>query len=84
MVEKEMEEPATNQNQAILSPLQQKLETISKIVGHPVEVEKTLNNTFICTYLRYDAPMSTLVGNTEDEAADKLLAYLKAQGYSAN
>ncbi len=52
-------------------------EELEKILGRPVGVEKLKSGKYIAKYLDYSMRPSDLVGETEDEAFQKLLTYLK-------
>jgi hypothetical protein len=56
--------------------LQQLKEQVDKKLQRDVGVEQTTRGKFICKYLSFGAPLSTLVGDTEYEAYEKLLNYL--------
>jgi hypothetical protein len=54
-------------------------EELEKILGRPVGVEKLKSGKYIAKYLDYSMRPSDLVGETEDEAFQKLLTYLKTK-----
>lgn len=52
---------------------------VEKILGRVVGVEVTKRGKFICKFVDYNAPMSTLVADTEDLAYELLLGYLQSR-----
>jgi hypothetical protein len=59
--------------------LEQVKKILNSMLSREVGVEQTKFGKYICKYLEYGAPMSTLVGDTEDDAYRKLLHYLNSK-----
>jgi hypothetical protein len=59
--------------------LEQVKEKLSKLLGREVQTEKTKTGRHICKFLSYNAPMATLVGDTEEEAFRKLLQHVESR-----
>ena len=52
---------------------------LQKMLGRPVETETLRSGKFICKYLEYGMTPLALVGETEEEAYQKLHQYLSAK-----
>jgi hypothetical protein len=50
---------------------------IQKLLGREVGIEALRNGRFLCKYVEYGVSNLSLVGETETEALQKLLAYLQ-------
>jgi hypothetical protein len=52
---------------------------LNKMLGREVGIEKLRTGKFICKYMDYNMSPLSLVGETEEEAYQKLAAYLQAK-----
>ena len=52
---------------------------VEKLLSREVGVEITKSGKFICKFVDFEAPMSKLVGDTEELAYELLLQYLKSR-----
>lgn len=59
--------------------LDQVKQELKQRLNREVEVEKTLKGQYICQFIDYNAPMSKLVGDTEELAYRALLTYLQSK-----
>ena len=56
--------------------MQDKLKELETLLGRPAEVVQTKRGKWAVEYINYAAKATDLVGETEEEAVDKLLAFL--------
>jgi len=56
--------------------MQDKLKNLEALLGRPVDVVQTKKGKWAVEYINYTVKATDLVGETEEEAVDKLLAFL--------
>ena len=52
---------------------------IKRILNRDVEIESTKSGRFICKYVDFNMSPISLIADTEEEAYQKLLQYLKSK-----